>query len=145
MDGMVVVPECARLLEVGKVVILILARVDEILGPAVPWGTRGRAVKMDSTLSGGLVHETHHGLDAAWHDEGRSRSNAIVADKRGGATSGIHNLAEGFDLDLIVSDLLSRVGVGCGSVLMLESALAMMRVADTYKRGCLRGGMGSGF
>lgn len=116
VDGVVVIPHEAAALGVGVVVVLVLAWLCDVLGPAVEGSARVGAVEVDRVCALGAVDEAHHSLGAPLLDKGRARRDGIIAGELGLLLARIDLLLVVLDLDLVVAHLFAGDGVGYGAI-----------------------------
>lgn len=112
MDGVVVVPEHTSILRVRVVVVFILARLRDIFGPTIKWRTRVGAMEVYRVCELRTIDKADYGLRASRYDEGWSRGDPIITNEGSRLRKvWVDLLLEGFDVDLIVEDVLSIHGV----------------------------------
>ena len=109
---MVMIPAKAARLPIRIVVVLVLARLDDVLGPTIPGNTAEGAVQVNSALHVVLIDEADNALPALLLDEGWSRGDAVVPHEVGETEVGEDLRFEGLDLDFIVVNGLAAECVG---------------------------------
>lgn len=108
----IMIPQQTSGLEVGVVVVLVLARECHILSPAIEGSSGRRAVKVDRVLDSGIVHEPDDGLGALWDNEGRAGRYSVVPYQLSRELVLVYLLLERLDLNLVVPDVIASDWIG---------------------------------
>ncbi len=114
---MVMIPNGACILLVGKVVVLVLPWLSDVFSPAVKGCTRIGAMEMDRVGSICSVDEPHDRLSSPGQDEGGTWRYAVVPRETGGLKTWIDRVVESFNLHFAVLDFFGVVGIGDDSVM----------------------------
>lgn len=139
-DGVIMIPNCAGILEIGIKVVLVLAGLGQVVCPSVErrtleslahvgyrgWASmrgvgllepyRVTAVQMDGARETAVVCEPDHTLGPLLFPEHRARNHSVVTDEGGRREVGVNLLGEFLDLDLVVPDLVASYGIVDGPV-----------------------------
>lgn len=107
VNSMIVISESPCILAVRIVVVLVLANLSRVVGPAIEGGPTVRSVKVYAGSSDAVVDKSNNSFTAFCRMEGRTGNNSIIANPSGLAKIRVDLRLGLIDVHLVVVNSIS--------------------------------------